>query len=85
MINVNLTHSRHWPHTCAVNAKSLARFDSLFHKRMYAAMRHFLCPKIKDALMFLGRKCGKPSGLPELVTGLLTRIVRPPMSRMGGG
>jgi len=45
MITKLLTIFTPWPYAGNASAKSEAGFGSLIHKRMYAAMRHFLCPK----------------------------------------
>jgi hypothetical protein len=78
MINVGLTQPAPWPYAGNACAKSQAGFSSLIHKRMCAAMRHFLCPKKVFALLFSMGGYAGGFGLPGLVTGLLTRIICPP-------
>lgn len=79
-----LTNAIFWLYSLAVNAKSLTGFDSLNYERI-RPLCGFFCVRKSLRLCFLGRKRGKPSGLPVLVTGLSTCVFRPPVSRTGGG
>ncbi|MCP5245950.1 MAG: hypothetical protein H6937_08370 [Burkholderiales bacterium] len=60
------------------SAKSEAGFGSPKSKRMFAAMRHFLCPKKVFALLFNGRICAGGFGLPVFDPVFQPAFICPP-------
>ena len=86
MNNFLLTLSFCWVYARCVNAKSLTGFGSLLVERIpplsgfFVSGIYFICP-----LFFYGRIFWGVFGLAGLNSSLPTQLIRPPVSRTGGG